>query len=176
MNEERIHGDHVKYKTVWTIHRYPDDRLYAAGQATSVQDAETGLFLPARSIIEGNILLNAGIGAVWDLVVGTAGPAAFNLTNARIGVGSSNAQAIATQVGLQATSPAPAFQSMNTGYPQRSNQTQQWQAVFSAGAANFAWNEFCVDNGTISLNRVVSAQGTKASGQTWTVTVQITLS
>jgi hypothetical protein len=50
--------------------------------------------------------------------------------------------------------------------------------------ANFAWNEFGSDAGTADsvsnattggtfFNRGVSAQGTKASGQTWTATETI---
>jgi hypothetical protein len=56
-------------------------------------------------------------------------------------------------------------------------------ATFGTGNANFAWNEFGTDNWNTSgvtstglgatdifFNRGVSAQGTKASGQTWTAT------
>jgi hypothetical protein len=46
--------------------------------------------------------------------------------------------------------------------------------------ANFTWNEFVVGNGgsdaAMHLNRKVSPQGTKVSGQTWVATVIISLS
>jgi hypothetical protein len=52
--------------------------------------------------------------------------------------------------------------------------------VFSGSEANYAWNEFTVANGNSdsakNLNRLVSAQGTKTSGQVWQVDVEITLS
>ena len=69
---------------------------------------------------------------------------------------------------------------MEASYPQRSGQTVTWRAVFGSSDANFAWNEFTVASGNsdaaVNLNRKVSAQGTKASGQTWTVDLAITLS
>lgn len=69
---------------------------------------------------------------------------------------------------------------MEPGYPSRSAQTVTWRAVFGTSTGNFAWQEFTVANGNSdaadNLNRVVSNQGTKASGQTWTVDVSITLS
>jgi hypothetical protein len=63
---------------------------------------------------------------------------------------------------------------------QRSAQTITWRAVFASGDANYAWNEFTIvnastDTGT-NLNRKTSAQGTKASGQTWTLDVTLTIS
>jgi hypothetical protein len=57
-------------------------------------------------------------------------------------------------------------------------------AAFGSGVANFAWEEWGIDNGTTDgttvvaplLNRRVEAMGTKASGSTWTVTATITVS
>ncbi len=66
------------------------------------------------------------------------------------------------------------------GYPSRSSQTVTWRSVFGSSEANFSWNEFTVANGNSdsadNLNRKVDAQGTKASGQTWTLDLSITLS
>jgi hypothetical protein len=53
------------------------------------------------------------------------------------------------------------------------------RSVFGSADANYAWNEFSVRNGATAdknMNRKVEAQGTKASGQTWTLDLQITLS
>jgi hypothetical protein len=52
--------------------------------------------------------------------------------------------------------------------------------VFGSADANYAWQEFTVANASSgtgkNLNRKVSNQGTKASGQTWTLDLAITLS
>ncbi len=60
--------------------------------------------------------------------------------------------------------------------------TLVFSATFGTAAGNFAWAEFGTDNGasdsnTVSgvfLNHGISSQGTKASGQTWTVTETLT--
>ena len=52
-------------------------------------------------------------------------------------------------------------------------------AAFGSADANHNWNEFAVFNassGGTMLNRKVSSQGTKASGQTWTLDLAITIS
>ena len=129
--------------------------------------------------IDGNLLLNEGIGEMWDLICGLGTPTAFSNANARIGVGDSSTAAAATQTGLQAST-NKLYKGMETSYPSRTGQTVTFRAVFGSAEANFAWNEFSIANGAsdsaINLNRLVSAQGTKASGQTWTVDVAISLS
>jgi hypothetical protein len=69
---------------------------------------------------------------------------------------------------------------MESGYPQISNQITTWRSVFGSDDANEAWNEFTVcnagSNAGDNLNRKVSSQGTKASGQTWTLDLSITWS
>ena len=126
---------------------------------------------------EGNLLLNEGIGQIWDLVSG-ASSLAYDNANARIGVGNGTAAATAAQTGLSGTQNS--YQGMNTGYPTRSGQTLSFQADFASGEASFAWEEWTVDNGAATtrlknMNRKVTSLGTK-SGGTWTLTVDITLS
>lgn len=85
---------------------------------------------------------------------------------------------LATQSALQAGSNKK-FNAMSATFPSLAGQTLTWQAVFASADANFAWREFGVANasgGTTLLNRKVSPQGTKASGQTWTLQLQITWS
>lgn len=170
--------DRALYRTHWTIRRYADDAAYQAGTPTPVVDG-AGQTLPCESEIEGNLLLNEGIAELWDLVIASGTPTAFSNANAYIGVGDSSTAAAASQTGLQASTNL-AYAAMESGYPSRTNQTVTWRAVFGTSVANFAWNEFTVANGNSNsgdnLNRVVSAQGTKASGQTWTVDVSIALS
>ena len=156
----------MTYKTQWVIRRYVDDEAFARGE--SYRD----------SIIDGNLLLNEGIADLWDLTCGLGTPTAFNNANARLGVGDSAAAEAATQTDLQAAT-NKTYKAMSASYPSRAAQTVTWRAVFVSADANYAWAEFCVDNGATALktlNRKVSAQGTKASGQTWTLDLAITLS
>ena len=170
--------DKAFYRTQWLIRRYASEQDFAAGRATPVVDA-AGVELPAESVIDGNLLLNEGIAELWDLVIGAGTPTSFANANAYIGVGDSSTAAAAAQTGLQAST-NKAYVGMESSYPSRSAQTVTWRAVFGTSTGNFAWQEFTVANGNSdaadNLNRVVSNQGTKASGQTWTVDVAITLS
>lgn len=159
--------DDAHYQTRWVIRRFADDAAFARGEAFS------------ESVIDGNLLLNEGIGTAWDLICGLGSPTAFSEANAYLGVGDSNTAESAAHTGLQAST-NKLYKAVSAGYPQRSGQAVTWRAVFSGGEANFAWNEFTVANGNSdaasNLNRKVSAQGTKASGQTWTLDLTITLS
>ena len=159
-------SDRFKYKTKWTIRRYADDAAFAAGVPFHVSD------------IEGNIMLNEGIAELWDIVIGAGTPTKFDNTNSRLGVGDSTTAEAASQTDLQAAT-NKTYKAMSASYPQRSAQTVTWRAVFASADANYAWNEFVIDNGGTALktlNRKVSVQGTKASGQTWTLDVSVTLS
>lgn len=156
--------DKLNHKTLWTIRRYADDDAFAADQPYEVSE------------IEGNLLLNEGIALLWDLGIG-AGGSAWNNANAYLGVGTSSTAAAATDTGLIGTA---VYKAMSATYPQRSNQTVTWRAVFGSSDANQAWEEFTVSNtsanGGTNLNRKVSSQGTKTAGQTWTLDLAITLS
>ncbi|HSW37858.1 MAG TPA: hypothetical protein VLL97_00025 [Acidobacteriota bacterium] len=163
MNEIK---DKSRYQTLWTIRKYANDADYAAGRP----------FETAR--IDGNVMLNEGIGEHIDLLCGIGGTA-FSNANAYIGVGDSDTAAAASQTALQAET-NKLFKAMESGYPQRSNQTVTFRSVYGSADANYAWKEFTVSNSNSdagkNLNRKVSDQGTKASGQTWTVDLSITFS
>ena len=124
---------------------------------------------------EENLLLNEGITRLLNLLIGGGGTA-YNNANARIGVGNGNAAAAATQTALQGGSTL--FKAMDGGFPSIAGQSVSFKATFSDSEANFAWEEWTVDNGATAnenLNRKVSAMGTKASGS-WVLTVTITIS
>jgi hypothetical protein len=134
--------------------------------------------------IDGNLLLNAGIQAMEDQLIGvTTSP--FNNANTRLGVGNSATAEAATQVDLQAAAGAAnrQFKLMNATYPSRSAQTITFQSDFASGEANFIWNEWGIDRGNANgttvtapmLNRKVASLGTKSTG-TWTLTATLTLS
>ena len=100
----------------------------------------------------------------------------FNNANARIGVGDGTAAFAASQTDLQGTNKYR--KGVDAGYPTRSGSTMTFQATFSGTEANFAWNEWGVFNaatGGVMLNRKVESLGTKASGSTWILQVQVTL-
>lgn len=135
------------------------------------------LFRPTEVLEwEGNLLLNEGINEAWALVCATGGTAYSN-ANARIGVGDGTTAAAATDtdlVGINKT-----FKGMEVGFPTVGSQKATFKSSFAGAEANHGWQEFMVDNGSValkSLNRKVQNLGTKASGATWNLTVEITLS
>lgn len=158
--------DQMFYQTRWTIRRYADESAFRRDERYH------------QSTIEGNLLLNEGITALQNLLTGAA-ETNFGNATAYIGVGDSATAESASQTGLQAAT-NKAYVAVESGYPAIASQTTTWRAVFDGSTANFAWNEFTVANGNSdaadNLNRKVSAQGTKASGQIWTVDVEITWS
>jgi len=101
----------------------------------------------------------------------------FNSTYAQIGVGDGTTAEDALQSDLVGVNTA--YVGMDSGYPSVSGQTVNFRATFDGATGNFTWNEFTVKHsGTaINLNRKVdTTKGTKASGETWTITISITLS
>jgi len=158
--------DRIRCSTRWSIRKYANDAAFGRNMPFEV------------SQIEGNLLLNEGITEALNLIGGISGTA-FSNANAHIGVGDSNTAAAAAQTGLQAET-NKTYKAMASGYPSVTDQTITFRSVFGSDDANHAWNEFTVSNSNAdsgkNLNRKVSAQGTKASGQTWTVDVAITLS
>jgi len=83
-----------------------------------------------------------------------------------------------TQTDLQAVT-NKTYKAMDTGYPTSgTDQKATFKATFGSEDANYSWQEFVIKNSTslICLNRKVSNQGTKVSGQTWTLTVELSLS
>lgn len=157
--------DKARHRTVWTVRKYENDQARAEDKPFAVD------------IFEGNLLLNEGITALLNLLIGGA-ETNFSQTNAYIGVGDSSTAAAASQTGLLGTNEL--YVQCESGYPSIASQTVTWRAEFAGSEAVFSWNEFTVANGAGSsadnLNRKVEAEGTKASGQTWTVDLSITFS
>jgi len=128
------------------------------------------------SLFEHNIFLQEGIQEIWDLTIGAGGTTLYNNANARTGVGSDATAEAATQTGL--IDGTPTFKAMDATYPIRTAQTVDFRSTYVGGDANEAWNEFTVDNGSVrnkNIHRKVSAQGTKTSGQTWVLTISLTI-
>jgi hypothetical protein len=126
-----------------------------------------------------NVALNEGLQELIDIICGLGTPTKWDNSNARLGVGDSSASESASHTGLQAST-NKTFKAMDSGYPTRTNQTAEWRATFGSSDANYAWEEYTVvnaaDDSGVNLNRKTSSKGTKSSGETWVLSLQITFS
>lgn len=161
------HKEMPKITGIWKVEKFANEADFKAGKSYAVSE---GLK---------NLLLNEGINELWTLVGGT-GATKFDNTNAYIGVGDDNTAASAAQTGLQAAT-NKTYVGMDATYPSYgTSQKITFRATFDGSTANFHWQEFTVSNTNSNsgknLNRLVSDQGTKTTGQIWQVTVDVTLS
>ena len=124
-----------------------------------------------------NCYLLEGMDEMWNLVCGYGSAVAYNNTNARIGVGNSATAEDEAQTGLIGGSTN--FQGMKAGYPKTPGadamaQKAVFRSVFADGQAEFAWEEFTIDNGNTrnkNLVRIVASKGTKSAGEEWEVEI-----
>lgn len=141
--------------------------------------------------IEGNILLNEGIGRLISLLIGGGGTA-YNNANAFVGVGDSTTAEAQTQTDLSAAT-NKFYKAMVATYPvtpgsgSPAANSVDFRSDFTSSEANYVWNEWSISAGattasgggftvgTTNLNRKVQSLGTKATG-TWTMTGTITFS
>jgi hypothetical protein len=130
-------------------------------------------------VFDANIALNEGLQELIDIICGLGTPIRWDNANARLGVGDSSSAESATQTGLQAST-NKTYKAMDANYPARTNQTAEWRATFGANDANYAWEEYTVVNAADdtgkNLNRKTSSKGTKQSGESWVLSLQITFS
>ncbi len=142
---------------------------------------------------EHNLITTGGWNRILNLAIGTGtggGNASWVSGTCRIGVGTAT-QAAASGDGdlVAATGVAGRFWQpvtgsgivgTGTGYRRLS-----FTSTFDTASANIAWQEWGIDQGTTTgttastaplLNRAVSSQSTKFSGQTWTATAQLDFS
>lgn len=167
-----------KWKITWIIDKFldPDNKIgIALKTGVKISDYIDSSMYVGQDKIKGNLLLNTGIDEIWDLVVGDS-VNHFDNTNARIGVGNDNTAAAASQTDLLGGSTA--YGAMDATYPLSTSQGVVFRASFGSAEALFAWEEFVIKQNTsaICLNRKVASRGTKSSGETWAVSVTITLS
>lgn len=183
-------GDVGTGTTVWEIRKYTEqETVYArecVGRDPQEEDFRTlGIEPYDTSVVEGNLVTNAG----WQRLLTLANAGTGNLvtsTTARVGAGNGGGTAAAGDTDLSASAGSSNrwFQTCTVTNP--SNVTLVFVAAFGSADGNFAWNEFGIDIGTatvssgntvnaVLLNHKTSiAQGTKASGQTWTATATLT--
>jgi hypothetical protein len=177
-----LQHDDVRWRVHWTVDKYTGawtPEQVAAG------DAEVALY--ERLEREGNLLLIGGASALFQYMLGNGTTTAaqaltyFNNANARIGVGDSTTAAADTQTALQAAT-NKLFKAMDATYPQHTDSTGTagsksvtFKSTFGTADANFAWQEWGIDNGTRLLNRKVESLGTKTSAATWALTITLSL-
>lgn len=138
------------------------------------------------SRVDGNLITTAGLTRLTSLLNG-AGGTALTTTTARIGVGNGAGTAAVGDTDLSASAG-----STNRWFQTCTVSTAAGvvtiTGTFASADGNFAWNEFGIDIGTATVtsgntvnatlfnHKTSIAQGTKASGQSWAVTVTITFS
>lgn len=171
--------DAMRHRTMWSIARWGSEEDRVRGVIYGAAQALKMFGVPQFSAFPGNVLLDEGINELWSLVAGTGG-VKFDSANAYLGVGDSAAGEDHTHTGLQAAV-NKLWKGMMATYPTYGTLLKAtWKSEFTSAEANYAWNEFTVVNATSdtgdNLNRKVSAQGTKVSGQTWELTLEISLS
>lgn len=153
----------------------PIQRSWVVTKYASQEDFENGVHFDIVHI-DGNTLLSEGITEVFKLISGLTATH-FGTANAFIGVGDSSAESSPTQTGLQAST-NKFYKAVDSGFPVITGNDITWRATFVSDEANFAWNEFTIANGNsdsaMNLNRKVSSQGSKTSGQIWSVNLTIT--
>lgn len=176
--------DRIGWTAKWRIDKFHDPTDQLAREMQNGMPTKQARSLHGEAFLGSeeftcNLALNEGLGELIDLICGLGTPAPWDSTNARIGVGDSDTEAAATQTGLQAET-NKTFKAMDSTYPQRTNQTVEWRATFGSSEANYPWEEYTVVNAANdtgkNLNRKVSSKGTKAAGETWTLSLQITFS
>jgi len=165
--------DAIGWRTRWTLRKYLDDEAFKRLDAYEVSE------------FEGNVALTEGMAALCNLLIGAA-ETAFSQANSYVGVGDSNTAEDRSHTGLQAAT-NKLYKACDARYPtitdggggDAGKKIVTWRGVFGSTDANWAWEEFTVASGNSdaadNLNRKISSQGTKTSGQTWTLDVAVTI-
>jgi hypothetical protein len=176
--------ERIGFKTEWRIDKFKDpSNLIAEALSKGISFEEAvamvGENYLGSEVFEGNLGLNEGLAELVDIICGLGTPTKWDSGNARLGVGDSNAAESPTQTGLQAAT-NKTFKAMDATYPQRSAQTAEWRSTFGSADANYAWEEYTVvnaaDDSGKNLNRKIASKGTKASGESWVLSLKITFS
>jgi hypothetical protein len=168
--------DRANWAVEATVRKYAEDAAAWLADGRTIADFQRDCRPSEVRHVRGNMLVNAGIALLEDLLIG-AGGTVFSNANARLGVGDSATAAAAGQTDLQAAT-NKLRKAMDATFPSRSAQTLTFQASFTGAEANFAWNEWAIFNAAAAgtmLNRKAEALGTKSSG-TWVLAVTITIS
>ena len=124
-----------------------------------------------------NLLLNEGGDEIWDLVTESNAVDYFTNALADIGTGTDNTAPASSQTELIT---APVYVSMEGGFPASATTRRvDFKGSFADGVAEQAWEEYSVRNSNATpknLIRATAVKGTKATGEVWTLEIQITAS
>jgi hypothetical protein len=168
--------------TRWVISKFKDPSGEMAERlrdGAKVEDlTASGVFI-GQSVALCNTACNEGLNELIDIIINSGSPTKWQSGSAYLGVGNGTAAANATDTGLSGASKT--YMGMDSGYPSRSTgQKAVWRATFATGDANYAWEEYTVVNASTdtgkNLNHKVESKGTKSSGETWTLQLEITFS
>lgn len=164
-------------KAIWKIGRWASEEDKKAGKIYSKEEAMRLFGAPQFTTIHGNALVNEGINEMWTVLCSASG-AEWSNANANLIVGTGSGAADPSDTEVTFTSGVK--KTMEATFPTYgTSQKATWKSSYGSGDANQAWNEFGVLNAASSgklMNRKVSAQGTKTAGQTWELSLEITLS
>jgi len=174
MMEEKI-----KVETVLKVVKFKDpdgkvaEKLRAGADLQEVMKLFPDRFIEQSEDFD-NVILDEGASEIWKLVTGASADH-FDSTNAQIGVGDGTTAEDKSQTDLQGTNTA--YKGMDSGYPSVSGRGVTFRSTFDGTEANFDWNEFTVKHASsgINLNRKVISKGTKSSGETWAVSLTLTI-
>jgi hypothetical protein len=125
----------------------------------------------------GNLLTNAGMNHLWKIICGDAVDDLETAPMLIVGTGSGAATVDDEEgdftAGVKESAKYDSHPTFGT------DQKATWSAEYDGDTANQAWAEFGLltkETDGVLINRKVSAQGTKVSGQTWILSLEITLS
>ena len=160
-------SEHSRWGVKWVVEKWNNMKEKVSGVA------------PYEVVTDGqNIILDAGATEMLKLIIGDGSSTAFNNANAKIYVGTDTTSENASQTGILASGSNSAYAAMDSTYPIVDNRTITFRATFGDDAANFAWREAAITNGTgvgaVAMNRKVFDMGTKKNG-TWTMQITISL-
>ena len=124
-------------------------------------------------------LTDTGRDFIADAIMNDGPPTFYDNTNANLGVGDSTTAFAKSQTDLIAAV-NKLRKGMEATFPMQSSPNViQFRSLFVTSEANFSWDEWGVFNASSSgvmLLRKVEVLGTKASSQSWQLTVDITVS
>lgn len=159
-------SEHSQWRVEWFVEKWGNTARKLAGYAPDAVAYE-----------KQNIILDVGATEMLNLIAGTGGTA-YSADNTYIYVGTDTTPENAAQTHIQATGDNRAYAQVDAGYPVVNGRQVIYRASFGDNAANFAWNEAAITNGTgansVAMNRKVAELGTKATG-TWTLQITISL-
>lgn len=126
-------------------------------------------------------LTNAGRDAICGLIIAD-GTTSYAQANAYLSVGDSTTAFANTQTELQAVTNRTR---KNATSASRATNVLTFVTTYASADANYSWQEFGTFNavgaggppvtGGTMLHRVVSNQGTKVAGQSWQLTMTLTI-